>query len=426
MVAHRVHADKELAHHGDQQVLSLAREGDLLGIVNVERAACLEERVLGRKPLRKRAAEIALPLTLVQAQAEELHHEAVAHMVALGETGLPHQRHFASLDALVVLAHGERVYEQRVIQEREPAAAQRRIFLIVHDVFVDHAVFGRVERPCAAHRERGVVALDQLFQDDAVETLLTLVAHLAHRARERALDCRRGREGVERRLVAMRLLDDFQVMAQHLLGLSREVIHHVHVQRGEHAAVRRLDDAPENLVGAAVLVVAVHLPEQVVVEALHAHRQALHDAVKLLDVFGDEVVGVGLAAHLADGEQAARKIDGLHELVDEDSRGATAHIERFEVVTERGDHLHLGTQVLEVAVSLLVFKREAVERTVRAQPLAKRNMQIEHVVLSRFGLRKLRTRRRLQVEIMTAQRADTHGEHSFSQHVPLPMRQTDR
>ena len=98
-------------------------------------------------------------------------------------------------------------------------------------------------------------------------------------------------------------------MDESVLGLRREVEDHVGVHG--HEVGRRLADALQNFLTAAVLVVAIHLLQQVVVEALHAHGQTLHAPLQLLEVRGNKVVRVRLAGHLVDGEQVAGLVDGL-------------------------------------------------------------------------------------------------------------------
>ena len=82
-------------------------------------------------------------------------------------------------------------------------------------------------------------------------------------------------------------------MNEHVLGLSGEVENHVGIHRYEVrcSQLNALDD----LVGATVLVVAVHLLEQAIIEALHADRKALHTTLELLENLGNQMVGVGLA-----------------------------------------------------------------------------------------------------------------------------------
>ena len=103
--------------------------------------------------------------------------------------------------------------------------------------------------------------------------------------------------------------DLLAVVDEDVLGLGREVEDHVHVQRLE--VRRRLPDALEYLLGAAVLVVAVHLAQKLVVEGLHAHGKALDTALQLVQIAGNEMVRVRLGVDLLDGEQVAGVVDGL-------------------------------------------------------------------------------------------------------------------
>ena len=131
------------------------------------------------------------------------------------------------------------------------------------------------------------------------------------------------------------------VADEHVLGLRGEVEDHVDVEALEDLGVCAGADALEDGVCVSVLLKAVHLLEQAVVEALHAHAQALHHALQLLEVAGNQVVGVGLARDLLDVEEVARLADGLGQLVHEDGGGAAADVHAVEVVAHICQHAHL-------------------------------------------------------------------------------------
>ena len=90
LVAQVVHADEELAHHDYHEVATLRRERQLVGVIDGEgaRGGAHERHLHGQTHL-DRATEITLELPLVQAQAEQWHHETVTHAIALRERGPP-------------------------------------------------------------------------------------------------------------------------------------------------------------------------------------------------------------------------------------------------------------------------------------------------------------------------------------------------
>ena len=270
----------------------------------------------------------------------------------LAERGLAHQRHAVVLDGVVVVVHRERVHVQVVAQIRDAAAADSGVFLVINHVLVDHRALARraraalVERPGAAVFEQRVLAAGQHFGDDLVEALLARVINLAHGASQRARHAGAGHQRVERGLARAAFHHALDVAEQHVLGLRREVEDHVHVERREVGA--GLADALEDLLAAAVLVVAIHLLQQVVVEALHANAQTLHATLQLVQVAGNQVVRVRLAGHIADAERVARHVDGFAQLVDHDGGRAAAHVQAFEVVAEVLQHEHFLAHVGEV------------------------------------------------------------------------------
>ena len=154
-------------------------------------------------------------------------------------------------------------------------------------------------------------------------------------------------------------------MQDHLRRLTGEVEDHVHVERLEH--VVNVLDALYDLLGAAVLVVAVHALEQRVVEALHAHREALHHVGEALQALAVQVRRVGLAGDLGDsGEQFAHVVDGALQLIHHDGGRAAADVCRGRLVAQIVDGLQFLAQGFEVAAAELLLKREACERAIWA------------------------------------------------------------
>ena len=160
--------------------------------------------------------------------------------------------------------------------------------------------------------------------------------------------------------------------------MCREVEDHIGVHGHEVRA--GILDALDDLLAAAVLVIAVHLLEQAIVEALHAHGQALHAALQLVQIAGNQVVRVRLARNLLDVEQLARLVDGVAQLIDHDGGGAAADVDAVEVVAQILQHTHLLAHVLEVRTGSLLAEREPVEAAVRAQALAEWHVHVQHVV----------------------------------------------
>ena len=155
--------------------------------------------------------------------------------------------------------------------------------------------------------EQRVLAAGQHFGDDLVEALLARVINLAHGASQRARHAGAGHQRVERGLARAAFHHALDVVDEDILGLRGEVEDHIHVERGEVRA--GLADAREYLGAAAVLVVAVHLLEQAVVEALHTHAQALHAALQLVQVRRYQVFGfVSLETSLMENVSFARSM----------------------------------------------------------------------------------------------------------------------
>ena len=287
------------------------------------------------------------------------------------------------LDALVVVLHAEGVHIQVAAQVRDAAAADGRILLVVDHVLVDHGVLAGcrrvplVECPRRTVLEQVQGTARQQFADDLVVLLLAGVIYLAHGAGQAALDRRRRHQRIKRGLRATALDDALDIVDQDILGLRREVEDHVRIHGHEVRA--GVLNALEDLLAAAVLVVAVHLLEQAVVETLHTHGQALHAALQLVEIAGNQVVRVRLARNLLDIEQLARLVDGVAQLVDHDGGSAAADVDAVEVVAQILQHAHLFAHILEVRAGALLAERKPIEAAVRAQTLAERHVHVQHV-----------------------------------------------
>ena len=193
--------------------------------------------------------------------------------------------------------------------------------------------------------------------------------------------------------------------------MAGEVEDHVHVHAVEVG--RGLPDAFEDLLAAAVLLVAVHLLEQVVVEALHAHGQALHAALHLGKPRLGKVVRVRFHAHFLDVEVVAGKVDGLAQLVEQDGGGAAAEVQRLKIPAALLEHRHLAAQVLEVRACDVLMEHVAVEAAIRAQDLAKRHVQVQHVLGVGLWVGKEVLVGRLKVEMAFGHPLDKIREKSF-------------
>ena len=239
LIAQVVHADEELAHHDHHEITALRREGQLVGVIDGEGARCAHERHLDGQPRLDRAAEVAPELPLVESEAEQLHHEPIAHAIVLRERGLAHHGHAAAFDGGVVIVHGERVHVQVRPQVRDAARPDGGILLVIDHVLVDHGVLTRgggaaaVERPRAAVLEQARFALGpgraapcgkrarQKLADDLVVALLAIVIDLADGARQRFLHARARHQRVERSLAGSRLDDALDVANEDVLRSAR-------------------------------------------------------------------------------------------------------------------------------------------------------------------------------------------------------------
>ena len=325
------------------------------------------------------------------------------------------------LDGRVVLAHRERVHVQILAQIGDAATADGRVLLVIDHVLVNHGVLAgstgaaAVERPGAAQLEQARLPARQISQqqiaDDLVEATLAVVVNLAHRGSERALHRGRCHQRIERRLARAGGHHHLDVVNERVLGLRREVEDHVRVHRDKIRA--RFLNALEDLLAAAVLLVAIHLAQQVVVEGLHANGKALHASFQLLQILVGKVIRIRLARNFFDREQVASHVDGLAQLVDHDGGRAAADVDRIEIVAEILQHAHLASHVLEVGLRAILAEGEAIEGAVGAQTLAERHMHVQHVRLTRVGRGHERLVAGLKLQVVG--RASLHhlGKHSF-------------
>ena len=322
------------------------------------------------------------------------------------------------LDGVVVFPQAERVHVQTAVQVRDRARTDRRVLVVGHlqllerqfDVFFPLVIQAR-ERPNGVALEERVVTAGKHAIENLVVAVLAVVIHaperLDHLARGRGRDVERRERGLARAAFDNLL----QVAEENVLGLRREVEDHVHVERVEIR--NRLADALEDFLARAVLVIAVHLLEQVVVEALHADGQTLDAALQFVEPRLHEVVGVGLRRHFLDVEVVARKVDCLAQLVEHDGRRAAADVEALEVVAQILEHHHFLAHVLEIRARNGLAERIAIEAAVRAKHLTKRHVHVEHVLLARLRAGEELLVGRMQVKVLLGDALDQVGEHSF-------------
>ena len=254
--------------------------------------------------------------------------------------------------------------------------------------------------------------------DDLVEAPLAAIVHGTEAGGHLLDGAVRGVQRRERGLVRAAGGHFLQVGEEDVLGLRGEVEDHVDVERVE--ARSSLADALKDLRAAAVLSVAVHLLEQSVVEALHAHGQALYAPLHLLEVGLGQVVGVRLDRHLPDVEMLACRVKRFAQFVDHDGGRAAAHVDALEVVTQLLEHEHFLAQTGEVGLRHLLAEGVAVEAAVRAQHLAEGHMQVEHVRAAVLGGRHEPLVGGLEVELALGDAFDDRREHAFRNH-PLSL-----
>ena len=219
-------------------------------------------------------------------------------------------------------------------------------------------------------------------------------------------------------MTAAALLDFLDVVKQNLFGLRREIENHVDVEGVETRC--RITDAFENLFARTVFLAAVHLREQLVVEALHAYRKAIHAAAQCRKPGVHEVVRVGFASDFFDAEVLACHIDGAAELVEQNSGRAAAEVQAFEVVAHIFEHHHFATKILEVRSRGCLAEGVAVEAAVGAQHLAERHVQVQHVFASRFGAGQEFLGCGVDNEMALRDVFDDPREHAFAQHESAP------
>ena len=92
------------------------------------------------------------------------------------------------------------------------------------------------------------------------------------------------------------------------------------------------------------------------------------------------MVRVRLSTDFLDGEEIARQVNSVAELIQLRRGRAAADVQRFEVEALISNYAHLVTQGREVAARSAVVKRIAVEAAVWAEPFTERNVRVEHVL----------------------------------------------
>ena len=120
------------------------------------------------------------------------------------------------------------------------------------------------------------------------------------------------------------MLDFLDIVKQNLFGLRREIENHVDVEGVETRCC--VADTFENLFARTIFLAAIHLREQLVIEALHAHRKAIHAAAQCRKPRVYKVVWIGFASDFFDVEVLACHIDGAAEFVEQNSRRAAAKV----------------------------------------------------------------------------------------------------
>ena len=344
--------------------------------------------------------------------------EVVTLQVALRHDRLAHDGHMARLDGIVVFLQAERVHIQAAVQVRNRARTDRRVLVVGHlqllkrqlDVLFPLVIQAR-ERPDSVALEERVVAAGKHAVENLVVAVLAVVIHAPERLDHLARGCRRDVERRERGLARAAFDDFLQVAEEDVLGLRGEVEDHVHVER---VKIRnRLADALEDFLARAVLVVAIHLLEQVVVEALHTDGQTLDASLQLVEPRLHEVVGVGLRRHFLNAEVVARKVDRLAQLVEHDGRRAAADIEALEIVAQILEHHHFLAHVLEIRTCDGLAERIAIEAAVGAKYLAKRHVHVQHVLLAGLRAGEELLVGRMQVKVLLGNAFDQVSEHSF-------------
>ena len=159
----------------------------------------------------------------------------------------------------------------------------------------------------------------------------------------------------------------------------------VDVERGKHAdggAKVSLDD-----LAAAVFLVAGHVLEQAVVEALNADGQPgdTRGAERLEDL-GAQVLGVGLDGDVLHAEQLADEVERGDELAGFGRGRTAADVDPGEAETGGVVAADFLAERRKVALGLAVVVLDAVERAERAEHLTERHVDVEVAVsLARRG-----------------------------------------
>ena len=129
---------------------------------------------------------------------------------------------------------------------------------------------------------------------------------------------------------------------------------------------------------ASVLVIPVHLFEQVIVKALDADREPV-DARPLEDlqtILG-QVVRIGFDRQFPDVKRGARQSNRLLQFVDQDRRRSTPDIDRAEVISEIAVENDFLTKRSKIAAAEIFHKGDTIKRAIRAELFAERDMDIE-------------------------------------------------
>ena len=351
-------------------------------------------------------------------QLVEMQKEVVTLQIAFRHDRLAHDGHVPRLDGVVVFLQAERVHVQAAVQVRDRARTDRRVLVVGYlqllerqlDVLFPLVIQAR-ERPDSVALEERVVTAGKHAVENLVVAVLAVVIHAPERLDHLARGCGRDVERRERGLARAAFDDLLQVAEENVLSLRGEVEDHVHVERVE---IRdRLADALEDFLARTVLVVAVHLLEQVVVETLHADGQTLDATLQLVEPRLHEMVGVGLRRHFLDAEVVARKVNRLAQLVEHDGRRTAADVEALEVVAQILEHHHFLAHVLEIRTRNGLAERIAIEAAIRTKHLTKRHVHVEHVLLAGLRAGEELLVGRMQVKVLLGDAFDQVGEHSF-------------
>ena len=185
---------------------------------------------------------------------------------------------------------------------------------------------------------------------------------------------------------------------EHVEGLAAEPEHHVDVAGREEFL--RVLEALEDLLARAELLIALGELQEVIVEALHADRHAVDQALEIPELGRRDDLRVGFAGDFFDRrEERLRVLDRLDELVLKNRRRAAADVHRVEVVPERLHVFHFLPQVHEVFARLVLLEEEAVEGAVRAERVAERDVRVEEVLVAFLRGRGILQNHRVAVQV---------------------------